>query len=883
MHKKPEIGFVMPDTVEAGKKFEIQINFDGAKLKSAEVWVIKVPAAGYKDAKTGKTVTAKNAKADIEEMEKENKKKMFKPKSEDEKKKEMKSAAGGDDNILKVFKLHSKEFEKGLNWWKKGFALKISKEDYNVLLKLEACGASGCFVRTKYLKATKLSDANRDKYAKEALAKFKTKGNLDAMDKDEITDSLAMMKEQNNNKQRTCKRGACEIKDATGKKVEKKEVDAKNKVRQEKAAKLKKEWEAKEKEAKAKGKVVAVLKCPSGKDDTGKKVECSGVGICTMGKSSGKGRCACDFGFEGAACQLSAAEKAEMKTARKNAIEKMKKDAAAGKLASHKQQKDFLKSMLADNDDEVDMDPEVAEDLMKSQKSYAEELMKKMQRKKKGKADATDADFTPPSKDEVKEMMEQTLKLKKQRAAAKQAKKDKEEFDKDDSKAPTVKRDTAKALTKAEREAKRAEKKAERAAKKEEMAMLKNLQAVQGTALLEEMTKGGKKTAVAEQSYGETYMKTTVLDAASVDEQMYTDGSGEKKMQISKGAAATVKGEDAVADAPASTTPAKPAATTDTTKPATGTTTKPATGTTTKPATGTTTKPADSTAAKTRLLNTAAKTDTKADATKTAATTKPATTTTAAPTTTATTTAAPVVKDDKWKKLKKEEDYMRVIVNKKMFEEGGPLFGVKKPVITFNKHGGEYVKDYPIGKSGDYDATTGKKVAKAAADKTAATKAAATTAGVDTTKVDATTAAAATKAIEEATAADDDYLYEDTSAHQVMELDFTNGETLEKIKVSGLKPGMLQICMMMKNETQSLQYLNEDNEMMQKDGIKLRSLIQKSTQDEVNEVERKGYEMCVDLTHATTFATLDEASSSLFSYSIMVVMTLLAVLFFNQE
>ena len=59
---------------------------------------------------------------------------------------------------------------------------------------------------------------------------------------------------------------------------------------------------------------------------------------------------------------------------------------------------------------------------------------------------------------------------------------------------------------------------------------------------------------------------------------------------------------------------------------------------------------------------------------------------------------------------------------------------------------------------------------------------------------------------------------------------------------------------------------------------------QQSTQDETNQQERKGYEMCVDLTHATTFATIDgEASSSLFSYSMTVLMALLAVLFFKQE
>jgi len=75
---------------------------------------------------------------------------------------------------------------------------------------------------------------------------------------------------------------------------------------------------------------------------------------------------------------------------------------------------------------------------------------------------------------------------------------------------------------------------------------MRDLQAVQGNALLEEMKKGGKKTAVQEQTYGETYMKTTVLDATSLDEQLYSDASGNKKMQIGKGAKATQKGENAV-------------------------------------------------------------------------------------------------------------------------------------------------------------------------------------------------------------------------------------------------------------------------------------------------------------------------------------------------
>jgi len=117
-----------------------------------------------------------------------------------------------------------------------------------------------------------------------------------------------------------------------------------------------------------------------------------------------------------------------------------------------------------------------------------------------------------------------------------------------------------------------------------------------------------------------------------------------------------------------------------------------------------------------------------------------------------------------------------------------------------------------------------------------------------------------------------------------MELEFLDGETMEKLEVKNLKKGMLQICMMMKNDKQKLMYMNEENEQMQEDGISKNSMKQRSTQDETNQQERKGYEMCVDLTHATTFATVDdEASSSLFSYSMMVLMTLLAVLFFKQE
>lgn len=222
-------------------------------------------------------------------------------------------------------------------------------------------------------------------------------------------------------------------------------------------------------------------------------------------------------------------------------------------------------------------------------------------------------------------------------------------------------------------------------------------------------------------------MKTTALDADSIDEQMHTDASGEKKMQIGKGSSATEKPADAVDAVPAANA-TKPAAAANVTAPAA------------------------------RLLQ-------DANATKAAGTN--------------------ATKSDAWKSLKKEEDFMRVVVNKKMFLKGGPLFGIKKPIIMFNKHDPEYVAEFPRGKKGSYGAD-GKKT--------------------NVTKVNKTVAANASVVDE-----DDDQL-NDTVAQQVLELEFINGETMEEISVKNLTKGMLQICMMMKNDKQKLQYVNEDND-----------------------------------------------------------------------
>lgn len=87
MHKKPEIAFEMPGSIESGVRFTIRINFDGAKLERAEVYVIKVPKAGFQDPETGVTITEKDAKRQIEEADKKDAKKLYKKKTEEEEKK----------------------------------------------------------------------------------------------------------------------------------------------------------------------------------------------------------------------------------------------------------------------------------------------------------------------------------------------------------------------------------------------------------------------------------------------------------------------------------------------------------------------------------------------------------------------------------------------------------------------------------------------------------------------------------------------------------------------------------------------------------------------------------------------------------------------------
>ena len=100
-------------------------------------------------------------------------------------------------------------------------------------------------------------------------------------------------------------------------------------------------------------------------------------------------------------------------------MSKMQEDAKKGKIQNAKGQKDFLASVLADNDDDVELDVETAKELKKSQKACASEPKNKFKRRKQGKTDASDEDYEMPTKEEVNDMMQQTLKLRKQARLAK--------------------------------------------------------------------------------------------------------------------------------------------------------------------------------------------------------------------------------------------------------------------------------------------------------------------------------------------------------------------------------------------------------------------------------------------------------------------------------
>jgi len=237
MHKKPEIKLSLPEQVEAGIKFDLSIDFDGAKLDRAEIYLLKVPRGGYKDPETGVVITEDDAKRQIEEAEEQDAGKIYKKEDEAKSQKKEREAAGGKDSELKKWKMSARDFKQGMKVWRKKFAIKPSKEDFNVLMKLKACGDSGCFVKRRFLKVLKLSDEARAVAAAEDKERLKSmsKTEMKNMDRDELKSSLELLKEEGRNKQKTCKRGQCEVKDASGKAIDAEVVEEKNTRKREKA------------------------------------------------------------------------------------------------------------------------------------------------------------------------------------------------------------------------------------------------------------------------------------------------------------------------------------------------------------------------------------------------------------------------------------------------------------------------------------------------------------------------------------------------------------------------------------------------------------------------------------------------------------------------
>lgn len=124
-----------------------------------------------------------------------------------------------------------------------------------------------------------------------------------------------------------------------------------------------------------------------------------------------------------------------------------------------------------------------------------------------------------------------------------------------------------------------------------------------------------------------------------------------------------------------------------------------------------------------------------------------------------------------------------------MFTEG-PLKNCTNPIVMFNQHDKDYVKEFPRAKKGTFD-KDGKKVKKA---KNATVDAAKKAAGASTEEEEI-----------------DESELEDSPAQQVLEVDFICAETMEKIEVKNLKAGMLQLCMMQKKESQRIMFHHEEN------------------------------------------------------------------------
>lgn len=75
--------------------------------------------------------------------------------------------------------------------------------------------------------------------------------------------------------------------------------------------------------------------------------------------------------------------------------------------------------------------------------------------------------------------------------------------------------------------------------------------------------------------------------------------------------------------------------------------------------------------------------------------------------------------------------------------------------------------------------------------------------------------------------------------------------------MKNLKKGMFKACMVHRKKNMKPYYLNEGNEEFQDDGIEVEETTEVDVLEDDGETVTKMYETCVDLAHATTFATIE--------------------------
>lgn len=93
----------MPREVTAGQKFDIKINFDGAILKKAVVYVLKMPTEGYEDPETGVVIKSEDAEKQIDEANAKDAGKIHEKSDDDAKKERNAGGKNGRKNELKKF------------------------------------------------------------------------------------------------------------------------------------------------------------------------------------------------------------------------------------------------------------------------------------------------------------------------------------------------------------------------------------------------------------------------------------------------------------------------------------------------------------------------------------------------------------------------------------------------------------------------------------------------------------------------------------------------------------------------------------------------------------------------------------------------------------